>query len=86
MRDRKNPNDKTGLAPSYYDTSQSTSLRASTSLKRLETDYLDVLLIHRVDHLMDHEEVGRAFSNLCRAGKVRYFGVSNFLVPQLLSY
>lgn len=82
----KNPNDKTGLAPSYYDTTYNHIVESvNASLKRLETDYLDVLLIHRVDHLMDYEEVGRAFSNLRRAGKVRYFGVSNFLVPQLLA-
>ncbi len=51
---------------------------AEQSLKNLQTDYLDVLLIHRPDPLMDPTETARAFEELHRAGKVRYFGVSNF--------
>ena len=47
------------------------------SLRRLRTDYLDVLLLHRPDTLMEPEEVGEAFSELAAAGKVRHFGVSN---------
>ena len=47
------------------------------SLKRLQTDRLDVLLLHRPDALVEPEEVARAFDELHRAGKVRYFGVSN---------
>lgn len=47
------------------------------SLKRLGTDYLDVLLLHRPDILMEPEEVARAFSHLKETGKVRHFGVSN---------
>lgn len=46
-------------------------------LKRLKTDYLDVLLLHRPDTLMEPEEVAEAFDKLEREGKVRYFGVSN---------
>jgi predicted oxidoreductase len=46
-------------------------------LKRLQTDYLDLLLLHRPDILVEPEEVARAFDSLHRAGKVRYFGVSN---------
>lgn len=46
-------------------------------LKRLETDYLDVLALHRPDALMEPEEVAEAFSSLKQAGKVRHFGVSN---------
>jgi predicted oxidoreductase len=46
-------------------------------LKRLGTDYLDVLLLHRPDPLMEGEEIARAFAELKAAGKVRYFGVSN---------
>jgi predicted oxidoreductase len=48
------------------------------SLERLGTDYIDVLLLHRSDPLMQPEEIARAFDNLHRAGKVRHFGVSNF--------
>ena len=47
------------------------------SLKRLGTDYLDVLLLHRPDALMEPEEVARAFSYLKESGKVLNFGVSN---------
>lgn len=47
------------------------------SLKRLGTDYIDVLLLHRPDALMEPEEVARAFAYLKDSGKVRNFGVSN---------
>ena len=47
------------------------------SLKRLGTDYIDVLLLHRPDALMEPEEVARAFEELKTKGKVRHFGVSN---------
>ncbi len=47
------------------------------SLKRLGTDYIDVLLLHRPDALVEPEEVARAFSELKASGKVRNFGVSN---------
>ena len=47
------------------------------SLKRLGTEYIDVLLLHRPDALMEPEEVAKAFSHLKESGKVRHFGVSN---------
>jgi len=47
------------------------------SLKRLQTDYIDILLLHRPDALWEGEEVARAFDVLKKTGKVRYFGVSN---------
>jgi len=46
-------------------------------LKRLKTEYLDVLLLHRPDALVEPEEVAEAFGILHSSGKVRYFGVSN---------
>ena len=46
-------------------------------LKRLDTDYLDVLLLHRPDALMEPEEVAETFELLEKEGKVRHFGVSN---------
>lgn len=46
-------------------------------LKRLKTDYLDVLLLHRPDALVEPEEVAEAFDRLQSSGKVRHFGVSN---------
>jgi predicted oxidoreductase len=46
-------------------------------LKRLKTEYLDVLLLHRPDALVEPEEVAEAFDILENSGKVRHFGVSN---------
>jgi predicted oxidoreductase len=54
------------------------------SLKRLKTDYLDVLLLHRPDALVEPEEVAEAFDILHSNGKVRNFGVSNQNPMQLL--
>ena len=56
---------------------------AEGSLRRLKTDYLDVLLLHRPDLLFDPEEVAEAFDMLNRQGKVRFFGVSNVTPGQL---
>ena len=56
---------------------------AEASLRRLKTDYLDVLLLHRPDLLFDPEEVAEAFNKLEESGKVRYFGVSNVSPGQL---
>ena len=47
------------------------------SLQRLEMDYVDVFLLHRPDTLVEPEEVARAFQDIAKAGKARYFGVSN---------
>lgn len=47
------------------------------SLKRLNTEYLDILLLHRPDPLMEPEEVASAFAKLQSSGKVKHFGVSN---------
>ncbi len=47
------------------------------SLKRLKTDYLDILLLHRPDPLAEPEEAAKAFDHLHQSGKVKYFGVSN---------
>ena len=56
---------------------------AEESLKRLKTEYLDVLLLHRPDLLYDPEEVAEAFDTLYTQGKVRFFGVSNVTPGQL---
>jgi predicted oxidoreductase len=53
------------------------------SLKRLGTEYLDVLLLHWPDSLEQPEEVARAFAELHGAGKVRHFGVSNYSPYQI---
>ena len=47
------------------------------SLRRLNTDYLDILLLHRPDALAEPDEVAEAFDRLSESGKVRCFGVSN---------
>ncbi|NJB36481.1 aldo/keto reductase family oxidoreductase [Croceivirga sp. JEA036] len=56
-----------------------------TSLKNLNTDYLDTLLLHRPDYLMEPEEIAEAFTDLSKSGKVRFFGVSNFTKEQFES-
>ena len=53
-------------------------------LKRLDTPYLDSLLLHRPDALMEPEEVAEAFDLLASSGKVRHFGVSNHTPGQIL--
>ncbi|SEE78065.1 aldo/keto reductase [Ruania alba] len=53
------------------------------SLEALGTDYLDILLLHRPDALVEPEEVARAFDELAAAGKVRHFGVSNHTPRQI---
>ena len=52
-------------------------------LKRLNTEYLDSLLLHRPDALLEPEEVAAAFDELERTGKVRHFGVSNMKPMQI---
>ena len=53
------------------------------SLAALRTDYIDVLLLHRPDALVEPDEVARAFDELASAGKVRTFGVSNHAPRQI---
>ncbi len=68
----------------HYDTSfQHIVTSAENSLRLLNTDYLDLLLIHRPDPLMQAEEVAKAFDYLQQSGKVRFFGVSNFTSSQI---
>lgn len=57
--------------------------QVENSLKLLRTDYLDVLLLHRPDLIMEPEKIAEAFDRLETAGKVRYFGVSNFMPMQM---
>jgi predicted oxidoreductase len=52
-------------------------------LKRLNTGYLDLFILHRPDPLVEPDEVARAFDELHSAGKVRYFGVSNHSGAQI---
>jgi predicted oxidoreductase len=67
----------------HYDTSKEHILSSvDTSLQNLGTDYIDLLLIHRPDPLMDPEEVSETFGLLKQNGKVLHFGVSNFTAAQ----
>ena len=69
---------KCGIRKGSFDFSKEHILEAvDGSLKRLHTDYLDVLLLHRPDALVEPEEVAEAFTILQDSGKVRHFGVSN---------
>lgn len=81
LRDKVYIQSKCGICKSeqdYYDFSKEHILEAVDGiLTRLQTEYLDALLLHRPDTLMEPEEVADAFETLHKAGKVRYFGVSN---------
>jgi predicted oxidoreductase len=69
---------KVGIRDGYFDFSKEHLLSSvDESLTALNTDYLDILLLHRPDTLMEPEEVAEAFDQLESAGKVRHFGVSN---------
>ena len=76
---------KCGIVPGKrYDFSKEYILRSvEGSLRRLKTDYLDVLLLHRPDALMEPEEVAAAFDELQEKGMVRHFGVSNETPTQM---
>lgn len=64
--------------PQRFDFSHDHIVEATEAiLRRLGTDHLDILLLHRPDAMVEGEEVARAFFRLKREGKVRYFGVSN---------
>ncbi len=66
-------------APQRYDFSAEHILSScEQSLQRLGLDTIDLYLLHRPDYLADPEEIAKAFAQLKSAGKVRYFGVSNF--------
>lgn len=75
---------KCGIRKGMYDFSKDYILSAVDGiLKRLNTDYLDLLLLHRPDALMEPEEVAEAFDTLASSGKVRRFGVSNHRPSQM---
>ncbi|NOD36461.1 MULTISPECIES: aldo/keto reductase family oxidoreductase [unclassified Ruegeria] len=63
----------------YYDTSRAHILKSvDTSLTEMAIDHIDLLLIHRPDPLMDHNETGAALDEVVASGKVGAVGVSNF--------
>lgn len=67
----------------YYDLSKEHIIDSADGiLRRLGTDYLDLLMLHRPDSLMEPEEIAEAFDRLEQSGKVRHFGLSNFNASQ----
>ncbi|WP_104193683.1 aldo/keto reductase family oxidoreductase [Cryobacterium sp. M25] len=69
---------KVGIRQGFFDFSKEHILRSvDESLAALNIDYLDILLLHRPDTLVEPEDVAAAFDALHAAGKVRNFGVSN---------
>lgn len=75
---------KCGIRKGYFDFSKEHILASVDGiLQRLNTDYLDILLLHRPDALVEPEEVAEAFDLLQESGKVRHFGVSNHSPMQI---
>lgn len=77
---------KCGIVPTQgmFDFSAEHILRqVDGSLRALDTEYIDVLLLHRPDALVEPDEVARAFDELHASGKVRAFGVSNHTPAQI---
>ena len=75
---------KCGIRKGFWDFSKGHILASVEGiLKRLKTDYLDVLLLHRPDALVEPEEVAQAFEQLHQRGLVRHFGVSNHNPSQI---
>ncbi|HWJ75536.1 MAG TPA: aldo/keto reductase [Kaistia sp.] len=75
---------KVGIRKGFFDFSKEHILSTvDGSLAALKTDYLDILLLHRPDALVEPEEVAAAFDALHAAGKVRHFGVSNHTPGQV---
>ncbi len=68
---------------SYNSSAKHIIKSVENSLKALNTEYVDVLLLHRPDLLMEPEEIAQAVNQLYRSGKVKAFGVSNFNTHQV---
>ena len=78
MREQLMIQTKCGIRNGFFDFSKEHIVNSvENSLKRLKTDYVDVLLLHRPDTLMEPEEVAEAFDYLEQKGMVKHFGVSN---------
>ncbi|MBM7502279.1 putative oxidoreductase [Brachybacterium muris] len=85
-RDELTIQTKAGIVPDgpYFDFSYEHIIESvEGSLKALDTDRIDILLLHRPDALVEPEEVARAFDELHAAGKVLHFGVSNHTPRQI---
>ncbi len=84
LRDKFIIQTKCGICRGYYDSSYEHIIEsAEQSLRRMNLDSIDILLLHRPDALVEPEEVARAFDELHTSGKVRHFGVSNMNPGQI---
>lgn len=80
----ENPSVDRGNEVKHYNYSKEHIVRcAEQSLRDLQTDYLDVLLLHRPSPLLNANEVAEAVADLISSGKIKSFGVSNFLPEQI---
>jgi len=84
LRDKMILQSKCGIRKGYFDFSKEHILKSTDGiLKRFGIDYLDILLLHRPDTLMEPDEIAEAFDILADSGKVRHFGVSNMKPEQI---
>lgn len=84
QRDEMMIQSKLGIRQGMYDFSKDYIVQSVEGiLQRLGTDYLDILLLHRPDILVEPEEVAEAFEHLYHSGKVKSFGVSNHNIYQI---
>ena len=84
LREKMTIQTKCGIRPGQYDFSKEHILTSvENSLKRLGTEQVEFLVLHRPDTLVEPEEVAEAFSQLKAQGKVRKFGVSNHNAMQM---
>jgi predicted oxidoreductase len=79
----QSPNRPAHVVKHYNTTTEHILASVARSLQNLQTDTIDVLLIHRPDPLMNADAVMQAFRQLHEAGTVRHFGVSNFTPAQI---
>ena len=77
------PNRPQHAIKSYNTSAKHIKESVETSLKNLHTDYIDTLLIHRPDILLNPIEVADCIATLKKEGKIKSFGVSNFTTSQV---
>lgn len=84
LREKMIIQSKCGIRKGFFDFSKEHIIWSVDGiLNRLRTEYIDVLLLHRPDTLMEPYEIAEAFETLYTQGKVKYFGVSNFNPMQI---
>ena len=78
------PSKKLPIKTKHYDYSEDHIIKSvNNSLKYLQTDYLDCLLLHRPSPLMDINIIANTIEGLIKSGKIKSFGVSNFTADQM---